>query len=241
MLREEDIPPLNNALVERIISRIKELKASGYDLHTDKVVIVNETVNPMTDERVEVKTLEEIPISYLDYLGISYHLCEDDKALMFYHEYKGGYYEPQAQVREEIKSSANEVKKANSSDYTALGYITQNERAEYYKSLGYEVICSFGNSKPDIVVLKNGVYQFVVSVKCFSLDKERNNGHTNSRTIQRKDTMPEINEAIRLNVPLKLDVCNLLNGKWETKTLDAKSFILYSTSSEIAKLEIATP
>ena len=132
------------------------------------------------------------------------------------------------------------IKNEIAQDYTALGYIRQNDYANKLKSEGYEVLCSFGNSKPDIVVLKNGVYQFVVSVKCFSLDKKRENGHTNSRTIQRKDTMPEINEAIRLNVPLRLAVCNLLNNNWEEKTISPYSFNYYSTSSEIANLDIIT-
>ena len=153
---------------------------------------------------------------------------------------KGWDYRPDNTADNSIlyKSLANEVKRNTAYDYTAMGYVKQNERAEYYRSQGLEVLCEFGNDKADLTVSKNGVFLFVESVKAYSLDRQRNNGHVHARTISRKDIMPEINEAIRLNVPLKLSVCNLLNGKWEVKTVDAHRFIRYTTTPELADLSI---
>ena len=114
-LKKEDIPPLNNALVGRIVKRIRELKAEGYNLHKDKAVIVSEDSEDLNPKY----NIEEIPISYLDCIGISYHLCEDDNALRLYREYQG------------VK-----VKNEYAQDYTVLGYIKQNDYANKLKSEG---------------------------------------------------------------------------------------------------------
>ena len=95
-----------------------------------------------------------------------------------------------------------------------MGHDKQDETARILRGMGFDVAVAHGPGQPDFVIKRKGTDTVVAtgSCKAYTLHDEPKRMQ---RRVSRKDCIPEIKLAARLDVPMALLVTNRINGrKW---------------------------